>query len=101
MVIWQNLFKNCLITTEDVNLAEKIFGKDISALKGRSTKPSPENVVDDMIEIPEELIRKNDSIDLAIDLIFINQVILMTAINRTVKFRAACPLDTNRKEELY
>ena len=101
MVIRQNLFKNCPITTQDVNLAEKIFGKDISTLKGRSTRPNPEKVIDDIIDIPEELIRKNNAIELAIDLIFINQVILMTTIDRTVKYRTVVPLDSRRKEELY
>ena len=41
MVIRQNLFKNCPVTIQDVNLAEKIFGPDVSTMKGRSTKPSP------------------------------------------------------------
>ena len=101
MVIRQNLFKNCPVTTQDVNLAEKIFGSDISTLKGRSTRPRPEVMIDDSIDIPEELIRGNESIDLAIDLIFINRVVLMTAIDRTVKYRSVVPLENQTKNELY
>jgi hypothetical protein len=33
-----NVIKNCPVTTEDVNIAKKIFGKDISSLKGKSTR---------------------------------------------------------------
>ena len=101
MVIRQNLFKNCPVTSQDVNLAEKIFGSDISTLKGRTTRPRPEVVVDDSIDIPEELIRENEAIDLAIDLIFINRVVLMTAIDRTVKYRSVVPLENQTKNELY
>jgi hypothetical protein len=36
-----NVIKDCPVTTEDVNIAEKIFGKDISSLKGKSTRRKP------------------------------------------------------------
>ena len=100
-VIRQNLIRNCPVTTEDVNLAEEIFGPDISTLKGRSTRPSPTTVVDDLIEIPEELKKKNRFVDLAIDIILINRVILFTSIDRSVKYRTVVPLDSHKKEELY
>ena len=58
MVLKQNLFQNCPVTVNDVNLAEKIFGPDVSSLKGRSTRPKPNQVVDDKIEIPTELLQK-------------------------------------------
>ena len=75
--------------------------KDISTLKGRSTRPSPTTVVDELIEIPEELKKKNQYIDLAIDIILINRVILLTSIDRSVKYRTVVPLDSHNKEELY
>jgi hypothetical protein len=33
-----NAIKNCPVTTEDVNNAEKIFGADMSSLRGKSTR---------------------------------------------------------------
>ena len=32
-----NLIHNCPVTVEDINIAEDIFGKDIFALKGKTT----------------------------------------------------------------
>ena len=77
-----------------MNLAEKIFGPDISNVKGHSMRPRRKKNIDDTIKIPEELIRSNDAIHLAIALTYINRVMLMTAIDRTVKYRSVVPLDT-------
>jgi len=89
------------VTTEDVNLAEENFGPDISKVKCRSIRPSPTTVVDDLIEIPEVVKEENQYIDLAIDIILINCVILLTLIDRSVKYRTVVPLNSHKKEELY
>ena len=54
-----NVIKNCPVTSEDVTMAEKIFGPDISNLKGKSTRRKVESVRDDNIEIPKELIEQH------------------------------------------
>ena len=101
MVIRQNLFKNCPVTIQDVNLVEKIFGPDELTLKRRSTKPSPIQTVDNSIKTPEECLRGNEALELEIELIFIDQVILMTSIDRTIKYWSVVPLDSQKKEKLY
>ena len=53
MIVCQNLIKNYPVTTEDVNMANRIFGPYISILKGRYTRPKPVQVVYDSIEIPK------------------------------------------------
>jgi hypothetical protein len=42
--------------TEDVNLAMKAYGPDISGIKGKATRQKPTTVVDNTVEIPEELL---------------------------------------------
>ena len=49
-----NLITDCPVTTKDVNVAEKIFGPDIGALKGRTTRLRPSVVREDEIEVPSE-----------------------------------------------
>ena len=51
IIICQNLIKNFPVTTEDVNMENRMFGPDISMLKGKSTNPKPVQVIDDSIEI--------------------------------------------------
>ena len=53
MIIFQNLIKNCHVTTEGVNREKRMFGPDISMLKGRSTCPKYVQVIDYLIDIPK------------------------------------------------
>jgi len=81
-----NAISNCPVTTEDVTIAEKIYGPSMSSLKGKSTRSRPKPVVDDVIEIPPKLKENNKDIELCIDTMYINKVGMLTAIDRTIKF---------------
>ena len=47
LMLKQNLVRNCPVTAEDVNLAEQIFGLDMGALKGKTTRSKPTPVIED------------------------------------------------------
>ena len=51
-IIRMNTIANCPVTIPVVDLAEKIFGKDIASIKGRTTQNKPTPVVHDIVEIP-------------------------------------------------
>eukprot|EP00980_Cylindrotheca_fusiformis_P016549 scaffold4962_cov112-Cylindrotheca_fusiformis.AAC.3 len=101
MLIRQNLVKNCPITIEDVKLAEKIFGPDISTIKGKSTRPRPQAVIDDYIEIPEELTMHHQDLVMCMDIMFINQCAFLTTIDKSVQFRMTIPIENRSKDELF
>ena len=83
----QRLILDNPVTPEHVDRAEKIWGKDVAMLKGKSTRKQPKAVVDDTIEVPEELYANNGTINLEIDVMFINQLPMLTGIDTTVKNR--------------
>ena len=66
-IIRMNLIKNNEVSTADVNLAEKAFGPDIGAIKGKTTRRKPMPVVDNQIEIPDELVEVQKDVILLID----------------------------------
>jgi hypothetical protein len=100
-ILRQNIIKNCPVTVEDVNNAERIFGPDIGALKGKTTLKQPIRVKDDLVEIPRELVEKNQKVIYCMDIMFMNGMPMLTGIDRSVQFRSLVPLDDRTAKELY
>jgi hypothetical protein len=95
------VIKNCSVTAEDVNNAEKIFGANMWSLRGKSTRHKSTPVLEDAIEIPEELILQNRYIDLCIDIMYVKKFGFMTMIDRAIGFRSALPIENRTHEEYY
>jgi hypothetical protein len=100
-LIKMNAIRNCPVTTEDVNIAEKIFGADMLSLKGKSARRKSTPAREDTVEIPEELIAHNHKIGLCIDIMYVNECGFMTTIVRTIRFRSAIPINNRTHKEYY
>ena len=59
MMISQNIIQNCPVAVEYIDMVEKIFGPDVSTLKGITMRQMPKVVVDVFIEIQREMIENN------------------------------------------
>ena len=81
-----NTIKNNPVTTEDINIAEKIFGPDISSLKGKTTHRKPVPVIEDYIEIPQELIAAQHSVTLCLDGMKVNGIPFLTTISKNILY---------------
>ena len=79
----QKLLKNCPITVEDVNNAEKIFGKDVAAMKGKLTRKKPNPIRVEVVEFPPEIIEQIRDLILSLDIFYVNNIPMMTSIDRT------------------
>jgi hypothetical protein len=87
--IMSNQIKDLLITFEDINIAEKIFGADIGAFKGKSTRRKPAAVFSDYIEITGELFDKHHYVILCMDGIWINCLHFLTTVSRSILYHTA------------
>ncbi len=83
-VLRMNLIKNCPITTKDIDIAEKIFGQAISAIKGKTTRTTPTPVV-----IPPELVAAQKDVILCIDVIKVNGLHFLATISKNLFYRTA------------
>ena len=88
-ILRMNLVKNNPVTVEDVKLAEKIFGPDISTLKGKTTRRKPLPVVEDHIAIPRELVQAQQHVTLDVDGLTVNSLKFFTTISKNLYYRTA------------
>jgi hypothetical protein len=88
-IIRMNLITNNPVTQEDIEISEQIFGKDISSLKGKTTRKTPSPVINDYIEIPKEFYVKQDNIVICIDGIKVNGLTFLMTISKNIYYRTA------------
>ena len=88
-ILRMNAIKDNPVTTRDIIIAEKIFGPDIGALKGKTTRRKPAPVVDDYIEIPRELLINQQQVTLCLDVMKVNGVPFLTTISQNLYYRTA------------
>jgi hypothetical protein len=53
-ILQSNQIKDCPVMTQDAEVAIKIWGPNIAALKGKTTRRTPAPVVTDIVHIPKE-----------------------------------------------
>ena len=96
------VIKNCPVTVDDINIAERIFGPDIGTLKGKTTRRNIAKAVkDDYVEIPKEILKQHNNLTLCIDIMYVNGLPMLTAIDRSIRYRSLVPLDSRTATELY
>jgi hypothetical protein len=71
-MIQMNLIKNNQVTTEDVNLATRMYGPDIGTVKGKTTRSRPTPVTSNLVEIPDELLEVQKDVTISIDGMTVN-----------------------------
>jgi hypothetical protein len=79
-MIRMNLIKNNVVTTEDVNLATKAYGPDISGIQGKTTRQKPTTVESNIVEIPDELLDIQQDLKMSMDDMTVNSLKFLTAI---------------------
>jgi hypothetical protein len=84
-IIRMNTIANCPVTINDIDLAEKIYGKDVASIKGKTTRKEPTPVIQNMVEIPPELKKAQQNVDLCYDTLFINGMAFLSTISKRIK----------------
>jgi hypothetical protein len=88
-IITTNAIADNPINTEDIELAQQIFGEDIGSLKGKTIRRKLLPVAQDYIEIPLELTLKQKNVILCIDGIKVNRLTFLTTVSRSLSYRTA------------
>ena len=90
-VIRSNQIKDCPVTVQDVDVALKIWGKNIAALKGKTTRAKPNPVARDFVKVPKELLKLHKEVFLTADIFFVNKIPFFLTLSRAICFTAVTP----------
>jgi hypothetical protein len=88
-MIRMNLIKNNVVTTEDVNLATKAYGPDISGNKRKTTRQKATTAESNTVEIPEELMDMQKDLKVSMYGMTVNSMKFLTAISHDLYYRTA------------
>ena len=85
-ILKESSLPNCPVTPRDVVTANKLFGPDIGALKGKATRRGPP-MVDSPVPVDiTHILKYYGEVTLCIDLMYVNKVPLLVTLSRNVKF---------------
>ena len=73
-MVHEKMMQNCPIMPYDVRNAYKLFGPDLSRLKGKTVQRKPLRIQLEYVQIPPELIEQNKLVTLMEDIMFMNQI---------------------------
>ena len=89
------------MTTKDVEVAERIFGPDIGALKGQTTRQRPPVVWNDNVAIPNKIKEKIDDLVLCMNIMYVNGMPMLTSVDKKIKYKGLVPLENWTSDEMY
>ena len=85
-IVEGNSLPNCPVTRADILAAEHIFGPDIGALKGKTTRRRPPIVDSPVTPVPNVILEKYRRVTICVDVLHINNIPMLASISRNIKF---------------
>jgi hypothetical protein len=83
-----NQIKDFPVTIQDIDVATKIWGKNIAALKGKTTWSKTHPVAGDYVKVPKELFKLHKEVFLTTDIFFVNKIPFFLTLSRKICFTA-------------
>lgn len=97
-----NEIQNCPVMVEDIELALKIFDSGMIGVKdNRVIKDTVKHKINDEVKTLPELKHKYKYVELCMDMMSINNKVMLTMIDKTIKFRSLAPLNRIRSDKCF
>ena len=87
-IIRSHQIKDSPVTVRDVDVAISIWGKNISKLKGTTTRSKSVPVTRDYVKVPKELLKLHREVFLTADIFFVNKIPFLLTLSRKICFTA-------------
>ena len=89
------------MTLEDVNFPLNIWGKNITALKGKTTRSKPNTVARDSVKIPMDLLKLHKGVFLTLDIFFVNKIPFLLNLSQRICFTAVNHLENRTVPQIF
>jgi hypothetical protein len=87
-VIQSNQINDCPVTFQYIDVAQKIWVKNIAALKGKTTRSKSIPVARDYVKVPMELMKLHKEVFLTTNIFFVNKIPFFLTLSRKICFTA-------------
>ena len=85
----EGLIRNCPVSRADVKAAEDIWGPSLHILQGKTRRTSGKHVSQEITNLPATVAERYMQVELAGDVMKVNQVPFMVTISRAIKYITA------------
>ena len=89
------------MTVQDINIIIAIWGKDIFALKGETTRNKTIPVVEDFVQVPKEQIKHQRYITMTADIFLVDTIPLFLTLRRKISFTMVHHLADRKDKTIY
>jgi hypothetical protein len=100
-LIRRNQIKDCPVTVQYINVALKILGKNITALKGKTTRRKTIPVARDYVKVPLELMKLHKEVFMTTDILFVNKNPFFLTLIRNITFTAVNHLADRTAKQIF
>jgi hypothetical protein len=100
-VIRSNHIKDCPVTVQCIDVALNIWGKNIAALKGKTTQRKTIPVARDNVKVPLDLMKPHKEVFLTTDILFVNKNLFFLTLSRNIKFTAVNHLADRTMPQIF
>jgi hypothetical protein len=76
------------VTIQDIDVAMKIWGKNIAALKGKTTRIKTHPLTREYVKVTKELLKLHKEVFLTTDIFFVNKIPFFLTLSRKKCFTA-------------
>ncbi len=83
--VQSNTIQDCPVTVQNVDDAHVIWGKNIAALKGKTTRKATTHVSSDVIKIPKELKELHKDVTMTADIFYENRIPFFITHSRRIE----------------
>jgi hypothetical protein len=87
-VIHSNQIKECPLTVQDIDVVLSIWGKNIAALKGKTTRSKKNPVARDYVKVSKELLNIHKEVFITTDIFFVSEIPLFLTLSCKICFTA-------------